>query len=90
MINIDKSKVSQTRHSLSPNRSSMSMISRNKDKKNSSLTTSTPKLQRSIDTQPRLSTRTNFKLPNQQYNNEKMPFSESESTHQTSILTNEK
>ncbi len=56
MINIDKSKISQTRHSLSPNRSSISMILYNKDKKNSSLTTSTPKLQRSIDAQPRLST----------------------------------
>lgn len=88
MINIEK------RPSLLTNRSSISMILGNTDKKESALTTSTPKLPRSTDTQPRLSiipsTRTIFKLPTQQYNDEKLPFSQSKLTHRTSILTNDK
>jgi hypothetical protein len=51
MMNRDKSKPSQN---LS-----------NKEKKNSSSIASTPKLQSSIDVQPRSSTRATFKLANQ-------------------------
>ncbi len=69
MMNNDRKKPSQTRLSLTPNRSSTSM------KKNSTITAS--KLRGSIDVQPRSSitrnTRTNLKLPN-----EKIPFSETE------------
>jgi len=89
MNSVDKSNTFQARNSLTPNRSSISTISRNREKQSSSFRTSIPKLQRSIDTHPRSSTtrstRTTFK-----YNNEKAPFSESELTHRISILTNNK
>lgn len=56
MINIDKSKLSQTRQSLTPNRSSVSIILHDKEKNKNSLKSSLPKLQTSIDTKSRLST----------------------------------
>ncbi len=94
MNSMDKSNTFQARNSLTPNRSSISTISRNREKHSSSFRSSIPKLQRSIDTHPRSSTtrstRTTFKVINQQYSNEKPPFSESELTHRISILTNNK
>ncbi|CAF5045711.1 unnamed protein product, partial [Rotaria sp. Silwood1] len=85
MINIDKSNISQPHNSVSPNRSSISMISNNKGRKSSTFRTSISKLRRSIDIQLRSLTtqspRTSFKLTNEQYNNEKIPFSESDFIH---------
>ncbi|CAF3782778.1 unnamed protein product [Rotaria sp. Silwood1] len=86
MINIDKSNISQPHHSVSPNRSSISTISNNKGRKSSTFRTSISKLRRrSIDIQLRSLTtqspRTSFKLTNEQYNNEKIPFSESDFIH---------
>ncbi|CAF0724749.1 unnamed protein product [Adineta steineri] len=71
--NIHKSDTCQAHKSSS----SISMISNNKEKKSSSF-----KIQKSLDTQPRSSTsrstHTTLKLFHQQSNHEKMPFSTSE------------
>jgi hypothetical protein len=78
---IEKSNPSQERNSLTRKQSSIS----NKGRKSRILKTSTSKFQ-STDTQPRSSTtrsiHTNVKL----INYEKIPFAQSELTHQTSIL----
>ncbi|CAF3309538.1 unnamed protein product [Rotaria sp. Silwood2] len=78
MISINESNTSQPRNSISPNRSSISMISNNKGRKSSTFRTSISKLRKSIDIQLRSlttqSTRTNFKLTNEQYNNDKILF----------------
>ncbi|CAF3433593.1 unnamed protein product, partial [Rotaria sp. Silwood2] len=85
MISIDKSNTSQPRNSLSPHRSSISMISNNKGRKSSAFRTSISKIRNSIDIQLQSLTtqnpRTSFKLTNEQYNNEKIPFSESDLIH---------
>ncbi|CAF0804433.1 unnamed protein product [Rotaria sordida] len=85
IININKSNTSQPRNSISPNRSSISMISNNKGRKSSTLRTSISKLRKSTDIQLQSlttqSTRTSFKLTNEQYNNEKIPFSDTDLFH---------